>query len=165
MTSKVVQYLTQAPQYRVRTVLGCYYIFSSCGIQHTKKEVDKMKGLGQFRRFDWQNFSSGKVYQVVGITDWLDRDTGKRLGKRVDVVITADDTQYEHRNGEQFTNLYERLTFKAEGNTEIAVSIGDIVVPVDAVARCYGDYNNQLSVTCKGIRVVPPQQAMPKAKM
>ena len=124
-----------------------------------------MKGLGQFRQFDWKNFSDGKTYQVVGISDWMDRDTGKRLGKRVDVVIIEDNTPYEYRNGTQYTNRYERLTFKVEGSLEKdAVSIGDIVVPVDAVARCYGDYNNQLSVTCKGIRVVPPQQAMPKVK-
>ena len=31
-----------------------------------------MKGLGQFRRFDWENFSIGKTYQVVGIADWMD---------------------------------------------------------------------------------------------
>ena len=124
-----------------------------------------MKGLGQFRRFDWENFSIGKTYQVVGIADWMDRDTGKRLGKRVDVVIVEDNTQYEYRNGTQYTNLYERLTLKVEGAVAVDVTIGDTVVPVDAVARCYGDYSNQLSVTCKGIRVVPPQQVIPKAKV
>lgn len=128
------------------------------------KEVDNMKGLGQFRRFDWSGFSTGKTYQVVGIADWMDRDTGKRLGKRVDVVIVEDNTQYVSRNGEQYTNLYGRLTFKVEGNTEVAVSIGDIVVPVDAVARCYGEFNSQLSVTCKGIRVLQPQQPAQKVK-
>lgn len=123
-----------------------------------------MKGLAQFRRFDWPNFTAGKTYQVVGITDWLDRDTGKRLGKRVDVVIVEDNTQYEYRNGTRYTNLYERLTFKVEGNMEVTVSIGDTVAPVDAVARCYGDYNSQLSITCKGIRIIPAQQSAPKVK-
>ena len=73
-----------------------------------------MKGLGQFRQFNWAGFSEGKTYQVVGISDWLDRDTGKRLGKRVDVVIIEDNTPYEYRSGTQYTNLYERLTFKVE---------------------------------------------------
>lgn len=123
-----------------------------------------MKGLGQFRQFDWNSFSSGKVFQVVGISDWMDRNTGKRLGKRVDVVIVEDNTQYVSRNGEQYTNLYGRLTFKVESNTEVAVSIGDIAAPVDAVARCYGDYNDQLSVTCKGIRVIPAPQSAQKTK-
>ena len=123
-----------------------------------------MKGLGQFRHFDWDGFSEGKTYQVVGISDWMDRDTGKRLGKRVDVVITTDNTQYEYRNGTRYTNLYERLTFKVEGNTEIAVAIGDTVTPVDAVARCYGDYSSQLSITCKGIQVIQPQQPAQKVK-
>lgn len=123
-----------------------------------------MKGLGQFRQFDWAGFSAGKAYQVVGVSDWLDRDTGKRLGKRVDVVITSDNTQYEHRNGEQFTNLYQRLTFKIEGSAAVDVAIGDTVIPVDAVARCYGEYSNQLSIVCKGVQIVQPQQAMPKVK-
>ena len=124
-----------------------------------------MKGLGQFRQFDWAGFSAGKAYQTVGVSDWLDRDTGKRLGKRVDVVITADNTHYESRNGDQFTNLYERLTFKVEGSAAVDVAIGDIVIPVDAVARCYGEYNNQLSIVCKGVQTVPNQQAMPKGKV
>lgn len=123
-----------------------------------------MKGLGQFRQFDWAGFSEGKTYQVVGISDWIDRDTGKRMGKRVDVVITADNTHYESRNGEQFTNLYQRLTFKIEGSAAVDVSVGDTVIPVDAVARCYGDYSNQLSITCKGIRIIPAQQSAPKVK-
>lgn len=124
-----------------------------------------MKGLGQFRQFDWAGFSAGKAYQVVGVSDWLDRDTGKRLGKRVDVVITADNTRYESRNGEQFTNLYERLTFKVEGSAAVDVAIGDTVIPVDAVARCYGEYNNQLSIVCKGVQTVPAPQSMPKSKV
>ena len=123
-----------------------------------------MKGLAQFRRFDWKNFSDGKTYQVVGIADWLDHDTGKRLGKRVDVVITEDNTPYEYRNGTQYTNLYERLTFKVEGGMDTSMSIGDIVVPVETVARCYGDYSSQLSITCKGIRVIQPQQSAQKTK-
>lgn len=123
-----------------------------------------MKGLGQFRQFDWEAFSTGKTYQVVGLSDWQDRDTGKRLGKRVDVVIIEDHTPYMPRNGEQFTNLYERLTFKVEGSASVDVAIGDTVTPVDAIGRCYGDYNNQLSITCKGIRVVPPQQPAQKVK-
>ena len=101
-----------------------------------------MKGLSQFKSFDFVGFSVGKVYKVVGISDWADHDTGHHLGKRV-------------------TNLFERLTFKIAGDAGVA--IGDIVIPVDVVARCYGDYNNMLSVTCKGIRVVPPQEAS-KAK-
>ena len=61
-----------------------------------------MKGLGQFRRFDWDGFSRDKIFQVVAIADWKDRETGKRLGKKIDVVIVRDGTAYEFRNGEQF---------------------------------------------------------------
>lgn len=120
-----------------------------------------MKGLSQFKSFDFVGFSVGKVYKVVGISDWADHDTCHHLGKRVTIVIAQDNTRYEFKNGQMFTNLFERLTFKIAGDAGVA--IGDIVIPVDVVARCYGDYNNMLSVTCKGIRVVPPQEAS-KAK-
>lgn len=120
-----------------------------------------MKGLNQFRRFDWNGFASDKIFQVVSVADWADHDTGHHLGKRVTVVITQDNTRYAFKEGQMFTNLFERLTFKVTRDTSVA--IGDIMVPIDAVARCYGEFNNQLSVTCKGIRVVPPQEA-PKAK-
>ena len=120
-----------------------------------------MKGLNQFRRFDWNGFASDKTFQVVSVADWADHDTGHHLGKRVTVVITQDNTPYAFKEGQMFTNLFERLTFKVTGDTSVA--IGDIMVPIDAVARCYGEFTNQLSVTCKGIRVVPPQEA-PKAK-
>lgn len=120
-----------------------------------------MKGLAQFKSFNFSAFSIGKIFQVVAVGDWNDHDTGNYLGKRITVVITQDNTRYEFKNGQMFTNVFERLTFKVTGDASVA--IGDIIVPVDAVARCYGDYNNMLSVTCKGIRVVPPQEAS-KAK-
>ena len=107
-----------------------------------------MKGLGQFRQFDWAGFSAGKAYQVVGVSDWLDRDTGKRLGKRVDVVITSDNTQYEHRNGEQFTNLYQRLTFKIEGSAAVDVAIGDIVISMDHVRAQAAEYGHSERREC-----------------
>lgn len=122
-----------------------------------------MKGLGQFRRFDWDGFSRDKVFQVVAISDWKDRETGKRLGKKVEVVIAKDETLYEFRNGEQFTNRLSRLTFKTEGNVD-NIAIEDTVIPVEATARCYGEYNNDLSITCKAIRVVQPQQPAQKVK-
>ena len=71
--------------------------------------------------------------------------------------ITMDTTSYEFRRGEQFTNLYEKITFKVEGDAE--APIGATVIPVEAVARCYGDYQNQLSVVCKALRVVPQAPA------
>lgn len=121
-----------------------------------------MKGLNQFRRFDWREFANGKTFQAVAVSDWNDHDSNQKLGTRVTVVITKDETPYAFKPGQMFTNCFERLTFKVAGEVN-NVSIGDIVTPIDAVARCYGEFNNQLSVTCKGIRVVPPQEA-PKAK-
>ena len=122
-----------------------------------------MKGLGQFRLFDWDGFSRDKIFQVVAIADWKDRETGKRLGKKIDVVIVRDGTAYEFRNGEQFTNRLARLTFKIEGNVD-NVAIEDTVMPVEATAKCYGEYNNDLSIICKGIRVIQPQPTGQKAK-
>lgn len=114
-----------------------------------------MKGLGQFRRFDWQSFAEGKTFQVVAVADWVDRDTGKRVGRRIDVVITEDNTAYEFKKGEQFSNIYERLTFKVNGATDAA--IGTTVIPIGVTARCYGDYQTQLSVTCNSLKTIQPQ--------
>lgn len=117
-----------------------------------------MKGLAQFRNFDWEGFAKGKTFQVTALGEWLDHDTGKRLGRRVEVVIVLDNTPYDFRRGEEFTNLFEKLNLKVEGSAD--VSIGAKVEPVNVTAKCYGDYQNQLSVVCKALRVVPQAPAV-----
>lgn len=71
-----------------------------------------MKGLNQFQAFDWDSFSQGKSFVVTGISEYQDYDTKKHLGTKVDCVIASDNTQYSFKEGESFTNRYEKISFK-----------------------------------------------------
>ncbi len=111
-----------------------------------------MKALYLFFTFLWANFAADKEFTVTGVSDWLDYQTKQKLGTRVDVVISADATPYQSKDGQQVSNLYEKLAFKV--HKDITVPIGAKVVPVNAVATVYGQYRNQLSVKCDDIQVV-----------
>lgn len=120
-----------------------------------------MKGTHQFERFDHQVFFADKDCTVTGISEWLDYETKKPLGWRIDTVITRDDTQYRVKDGQVISNLYQPQAFKCIDKTD--VKIGDIVEAVDVMAcTLYGQYRNQISVKCKTMRVVTP--ATRKAK-
>lgn len=116
-----------------------------------------MKGLGQFRHFDWDAFSSGKVFVVTGVSPWKEYQTDKPLGTRVEVVIYRDDTPYRSKDGEKISNLFEKLNFKVA--KDVSCPIGAKVVPVKVSATVYGDYQNQLSVKADDIQVVQSQTA------
>lgn len=122
------------------------------------------KKLNQFTFFDFQKFSEGKTFKVVGITPWKDFHTGDLLGTKVTSVIVVDKTHYEVQNGEQVSNLYEKLDFKV--SMEKSVPIGAIIVPVNPVAKAWGrdGFANQLSVTCDDIRVLQQPQQQQGAK-
>lgn len=111
-----------------------------------------MKGLGSFVSFDWARFAAGKTFQAVDSGPWVDYDSKAKLGSKVEVVITKDDTVYPTKNGKVISNIFERLQFKAP--KDIAIPVGAIVEPVGAVATVYGDFRNKLSVKVEDVRVV-----------
>lgn len=112
-----------------------------------------LKKLSQFVLFDFQAFSKGKVYRVTGSSEWLDYATKAHMGTKVDAAIVKDGTPYKLKDGENVTNLYEKITFKIR--KDVSVPINACVMPVNAVATVYGDYRNQLSVTADDIQVLP----------
>lgn len=114
-----------------------------------------MKKLDVFTRFDWEAFSKGKSFEVLSVNPWADySNPGVILGTVVEVVITEDNTIYPpSKDGKTVSNRYEKLKFKIP-KTSLAVAIGDVVEPVNAVATVYGDYRNQLSVKASDIKVV-----------
>ena len=115
-----------------------------------------MKKLGQFLRFDWDSFAEGKLFRVKSLKPWLDfEDKEKVLGVSVEVVIVEDRTLYDHKPGEDVSNLYEPISFKVR-KPSVAVSIGDLVVPVGAKATVYGEFRNKLSVKADDIMVCEP---------
>lgn len=112
-----------------------------------------MKKLAQFLKFDFEEFSKGKLYQAVGMSEWKDYETKAHMGVKVETVIARDNTQYKQKEGELVTNAYEKITFKIR--KDVSVPMNSFVVPVNAVSVVYGDYRNQLSVTADDIRVIP----------
>ena len=111
-----------------------------------------LKKLNQFLRFDYEEFSKGKVYQTIGTSEWKDYETKAHMGVKVEALIAKDNTPYKQKEGEHVTNAFEKITFKIRKAASIPV--GSWVMPVNAVAVVYGDYRNQLSVTADDIRTI-----------
>ncbi len=72
-------------------------------------------------------------------------------------IISVDKTAYEFKNGNTFTNRYEKLSFKM--GKDVNIPLEACVMPKGVTARVYGDYRNQLSVICDDIAVLPTQTA------
>lgn len=119
-----------------------------------------MKKLAQFLRFDFNAFSKGKAYQVTSTSEWVDYETKKHEGTKVEVAITKDNTQYKQNEGENVSNLFEKLTFKVR--KDVNPPKGTYVVPVNPVATVYGEYRNQLSVTADDIQILTPSKPINK---
>lgn len=114
-----------------------------------------MKGLAQFRRFDYMAFARDKRFCVTGLREWQDFQTKAHLGWKVETSIVHDGTEYAAKEGQVISNLYQPLTFKCVDKPTVAV--GDLVVPTgDVVCVVYGQYNNMLSVRCDSMQVVTP---------
>lgn len=122
-----------------------------------------IKNLGQF--FDWTAFSADKLFRCIGIAKWTDYDTKVELGTKVQVAIVKDDTPYRpFKDGSPApTNLYEKLEFKIPIEPKkVAVKVGDMVIPVNAVAVAYAlkdsKKHNQLSVKADDVKVLQPKK-------
>ena len=113
-----------------------------------------MKNLNQFIRFDFEQFSAGKVFQVNGVKPWKDYDNPEKiLGTTIEVFVAEDKTHYITRDGSRFSNRGEKFSIKIPA-TSVDVDIDDIVVPVNPVATVYGDFRNQLSVKADDIEAI-----------
>lgn len=115
-----------------------------------------MKGLNQFLVFNWDAFAEGKSFLVTGISEYQDFDTKAHLGTKVDCVIASDKTPYKFKEGEIFSNRFEKISFKVAKDVNIPVE--SRVVPKNVVATIFGEYRNQLSVKCEDIAVVMPKE-------
>ena len=112
-----------------------------------------MKKLKMFTRFDIDAFLKGKQLVSTGIAPWTNYETGELQGTKIEAVIYKDKTDYgPAKDGEVVTNIFEKVTFKVPH--EVSVPIGVEIIPVNAVATIYGEYNNQLSITAEDIQVV-----------
>ncbi len=115
-----------------------------------------MKGLNQFLRFDWNAFAEGKSFLVTGVSEYQDFDTKQHLGTKVECVIASDKTPYSFKDGNEFTNRFEKITFKVLKDLDIPLE--SRVMPKNVVANIYGEYRNQLSVKCEDIVIAVPKE-------
>ena len=111
-----------------------------------------MKKLTQFFSFNFEEFAQNKTFQCISVTPWKDFDSGKILGTKVETVITKDETNYNVKDGETVTNLYEKLIFKV--NKDIDIPINAVIQPKGVQASVFGEYRNQLSCTAEDIVIV-----------
>lgn len=117
-----------------------------------KNEVIKMKKLGMFTFFDFEAFAKGKSFVSTGIQPWKVFESGEVIGTKVEAVIARDKTNYNCKEGEVISNLYEKVTFKLPMEIDIPINVE--IRPINAEATVYGDYRNQLSITAESIEVV-----------
>lgn len=121
-----------------------------------------MKGTNQFERFDREAFFKDKDCTVTGVSQWLDHETKKPLGWRVDTVVTRDDTQYRTKDDRVISNLYQTQAIKCREKPD--VKVGDVVVPDgDVTCVLYGQYRNEISIKCDSVKVVTPAARKDKA--
>ncbi len=115
-----------------------------------------MKGLNQFVAFDWDRFAEGKVFVVTNVSEYTDYETKNHLGTKVEAVIAVDRTPYAFKDGKQFSNLYEKITFKVA--KDVKVPLESRVKPKGVTATIYGEYRNLLSVKCQDIAVATSKE-------
>lgn len=109
-----------------------------------------MKYLNVFQTFDWVGFSKRKKFQFLSSTPWVDSETKKIRGMIAECVIISDETDYgEGRDG---SNRFEKIKFKVRKSVSIPADA--MVEPVNATGKVWGDYHNNLSVTCDDLHVV-----------
>ena len=111
-----------------------------------------MKGLNQFLTFNFPAFADGKTFAVTGISEYQDFETKAHLGTKVECVIATDNTSYKFKDGEEYSNLFEKITFKVP--KDVKFPLGTQVVPKNPVASIYGEFRNQLSVKCDDVLAV-----------
>ncbi len=112
-----------------------------------------MKKLSQFMVFNFEAFTKEKMLRVTGVSEWVDFETKKHMGTKIEVTIVKDNTRYKQKDGENVSNIYEKFNIKVP--KDVNVPMNAYIVPVNAVATVYGDYKNQLSVKADDIRVIP----------
>ena len=112
--------------------------------------------LSQYQSFDFERFAQGKVFLCTGCSPWIEHNTKRKLGTRVEVVIIKDNTQYNTAPDDTTNNLFEKLVFKVAKELNVPSQVH--VIPIGATATVYGEYRNMLSIKCEDIRLANNQQ-------
>ncbi len=112
-----------------------------------------MKHLSEF--FDSERFFRDKVLVATGSDLWRDfDDPAKVLGSKVEIVIYQDNTSYQQKDGQNTTNLFEKLTVKVK-KPNLQIAPRTRVTLVNPVCRVYGKFNENISVVADDLLVAP----------
>lgn len=114
-----------------------------------------LKFLSQFESFDVDGFLRDKELVCTGCSDYEDFDTHVHLGTTVETAIMTDGTPYKQKEGTQATNRFKELKIKV--SKDVVVPVNSIVKPINATAKVYGKYHNELSIKATDIEIVQPQ--------
>lgn len=105
--------------------------------------------------FRTDDFFKGKTFlttDVKPLTEYGVKNP-KIIGTKVEVVIWENNTEYDGKDGGSVSNKFEKLLFKTSKDLIGKIPVNCYVVPVNPVAKVYGEYNNQLSITCDDITI------------
>lgn len=112
-----------------------------------------MKHLSEF--FDSERFFRDKVLVATGSDLWRDYDDpAKVLGSKVEIVIYQDNTSYLQKDGQNTTNLFEKLTVKVK-KSNLQIAPRTRVTLVNPVCRVYGKFNENISIVADDLLVAP----------
>lgn len=118
------------------------------------------KNLFEFEgEFQILKFLQGKKLSTLECSEWREyskdsKKPGAVLGTKVTLVFLEDKTPYSPgKNGQPVSNRYAQMVVKVK-KKDLAIPVDTIVELVNPVARIYGDYRNELSVTADDIRPV-----------
>lgn len=112
-----------------------------------------MKKLSMFTSFDFEAFSKGKKYLSTGTQPLKDPETGDRTGTKIESVIIKDLTDYgKSKDGTRVSNLFEKIVFKVPKIIDIPLNVE--IIPINPVAKVWGEFQNQLSVRVDDVQVV-----------
>lgn len=111
-----------------------------------------LKKLNQFNTFNFEEFSIGKKYLLIGKQDWKEFSTNEIIGTKLEVVIAQDKTAYKLKEGEKISNIYEKLVFKV--SKEVDIPLNSEIKAINPIAKVYGEYSNQLSIVVEDVEVV-----------
>lgn len=118
-----------------------------------------LKGLrGYEGEFKAQSFFSGLTLAVLECAEWRDRVDGQLgpiKGTRLTLVVLDDkNTEYPPaKNGAPVSNRYAQLSVKCP-KMGLSLPVDTVVELVSPTAKVWGDYRNQLSITCEDVRPV-----------
>ncbi|CDE22647.1 putative uncharacterized protein [Amedibacillus dolichus CAG:375] len=111
--------------------------------------------IPQFEAFRHHDFFKDKDLRFLSKEKWFQYKTDIQLGWKFTLVITRDDTEYLQKGDVTRNNLFEKIVVKVNHNIDLPQNA--LVELVNPVCTIYGEFRNNLSITCDDIKVINAQ--------